>query len=168
MDRHQRRLEHGAQNWSPQAVPTGIDTAIIANPGSVTIAAGANNAVANLTLGGTNDTLEVDGALVRRRHDSDRRRHARSRRHRDAERGRDHRQRAAGLRRRPDAGHTPLSLGGTLAVQNAGTLTLGPGETITQTAPSATIDSTAAGSESIVNQGTIDANTAATRWRSCR
>lgn len=54
-----------AQNWSPQAVPTGTDTAIIANPGSnsVTIAAGASNAVASLTLDDANDTLEVDGTL---------------------------------------------------------------------------------------------------------
>ena len=143
-----------ASNWTPQSVPTGFDTATIASPGSVTIAAAANNAVANLTIGNAGDTLEIDGSLV-----------------------------VTGTAS-IDAGtlvvggtgtlsaaaitdnallaftgvqplDTPLNLSGTL--QNTGTLVFGTGETITQTGPSATIDSTGPGSE-IFNSGTIVAN----------
>ena len=145
-----------ASQWLPQSVPTGFDTATIANPGSVTIAAAANNAVANVTIG-SGDTLAVDGSLV-----------------------------VTGTAA-IDAGgtlidnetlsaaaivdnglltftgiqridSTPLSLGGTLAVQDAGTLILGTGETITQIGLYATIGSSGPGGESILNQGTIDAN----------
>jgi Hint domain len=143
-----------ASNWLPQSVPTGFDTATIASPGSVTIAAAANNAVANLTIGDTGDTLEIDGSLVVTGTASI----------------------DAGTLTVGGAGtlsaaaitdnallaftgvhalDTPLGLAGTL--QNTGTLIFGTGETITQTSPSATIDSTGLGSE-IYNLGTIDAN----------
>jgi hypothetical protein len=145
-----------ASNWLPQSVPTGFDTATIANPGTVTLAAAANNAVANVTIG-SGDTLAVDGSLV-----------VTGTAAIDAG-GTLIDNRTLSAAAIVDNGllaftgnqtldNTPLSLGGTLAVQNAGTLTLGTGETINQTSPSATIDGTAASGESIVNQGTIDAN----------
>ena len=145
-----------ASKWSPQAVPTGFDTATIANPGTVTLPAAANNAVANVAINGSGDTLEVDGSLVITGTATI-----------DAGALIDKGTMAAAaivdnalLAFAGDQvlANAPLSLDGTLAVQNAGTLTLGPSETITQTGTSATIDSTAVGGESIINQGTIDAN----------
>ncbi len=145
-------------NWSSQTVPTNFDTAIIANAGSnsATIASGTSNLVASLTIAAPGDLLVIEGSL-------------------DV-----FGTAAINAGALIDSGtlsaaaivdnallvftgnqtldNTPLSLDGTLAVQNTGTLTLGLGETITQTGLSATIGSTALDSESIVNQGTIDAN----------
>ena len=144
-------------NWSSQTVPTNFDTAIIANAGSnsATIASGTSNLVASLTIAAPGDSLAIEGSL-------------------DV-----FGTAAINAGALIDSGtlsaaaivdnallafignqtldNTPLSLDGTLEVQNTGTLTLGPGETITQTGLSATIGSTALDSESIVNQGTIDA-----------
>jgi hypothetical protein len=145
-------------NWSPALLPTGFDTAVIANPGSnsVTIAAGVTNIVGNLLLNAADDALQIDGSLdvlgavtidagslI-----------------------------AVGSLTTPaitDNGllatqfsqtldNTPVGLGGTVQVQASGELILGPNEVVTQTGPTAILDSTTSGGESIVNQGTIDAS----------
>ncbi|HEY7580750.1 MAG TPA: Hint domain-containing protein, partial [Acetobacteraceae bacterium] len=145
-------------NWSPSLLPTGFDTAVIANPGSnsVTIAAGVTNVVGNLLLNAADNALQIDGSL-------------------DVlgavtiEAGS---LIAVGSLTAPaitDNGllatqfsqtldNAPVGLGGTLQVQASGELILGPNEVVTQTGPTAVLDSTTSGGESIINQGTIDAS----------
>ena len=147
-------------NWDLASVPTSVDIVVNAEAGSntVTIAAGAVNAIANLTLGAASDTLQVNGRLN-----------------------------VAGTLAinagtLTDIGslsaatitdnallafvgshtldNTPLALGGTLQVRNAGTqstLTLGSGEVITQAGTTATINSTGSNGETVINNGAIDA-----------
>ncbi len=110
-----------ASAWNLDTIPTSRDTAIIAQSGS------------NIITVGTTDNVGIAGL------DTARRQHARGRRQPS---------RSGQLPMTPCSPSSavttldtaPLNLGGTLAVQNGGTLTLGPSETITQTGPSATLD----------------------------
>jgi hypothetical protein len=55
-----------AANWSTKAVPSGVDTAVIAAGGSVTIgvAAGDSIAITDVLVGAAGDVLDVEGTLV--------------------------------------------------------------------------------------------------------
>ncbi len=149
-----------ATNWSPAVVPTGFDSAIIANPGStsVTIAAGATNVVGDLLINSPDNSLQVVGSL-----------HAVGTVTVDAGSLID----AGALTASAIADNgllatqgvqtldnIPIELGGTLQAQAGGTLILGTSEVITQTGSTAVLDSTTAGGESIINQGTIEAGVA--------
>ena len=147
-------------NWDLASVPTSVDIVTIAEAGSnsVTIAADAVNAIGDLTLGAAGDTLAVAGVL------NDAGTLAINAGTLIATGGLN----AAAI---TDKGllayvgshtldDTPLALGGTLQVRNAGTqstLTLGPGEIVTQAGANAIIDSTSSNGETVINDGTIDA-----------
>ncbi len=147
-----------ATNWSPAIIPGSFDTAVIANPGStsVTIATGATNVVGDLLINSPDDTLEVKGSLntvgtvtidagslidVGTLSASAIKDNA-----------------LLATQGVQTLDNIPIELGGTLQPQAGGALILGPSEVVTQTGPTAVLDSTTAGGESVINQGTIDAS----------
>jgi hypothetical protein len=147
-----------ATNWSPAIIPGSFDTAVIANPGStsVTIATGATNVVGNLLINSPGNSLEVDGSLntvgtvtIDAGSLIDAGALAASAIKDNA---------LLATQGVQTLDNIPIELGGTLQSQAGGALTLGPSEVITQTGPTATLDSTTSGGESIINQGTIDAS----------
>ena len=118
-------------NWNLGTVPTSSDSALIpTGTNTITVAGGEIVGINHLTLDADN-TLAVTGSLVASQ---------------ITDNG------VLSFIGNHTLDNTPLNLGGTLAVQNSGTLTLGAAEVITQTASNAMLG----GNGTIINQGSID------------
>ncbi len=119
--------------WDQGVAPFGADIPIIANSGSntVTIGNGDSIAVASVTVAAS-DTLSVSGTLAAQSIVDNS---------------------MLSFVGRQTLSSTSLSVGGTVAVQSGGTLTLAPAEIVTASGLTATMG----GGGTIINQGTISA-----------